>query len=413
MTDNPAAQDTSPAWRRTLYIVFTAQVMTAVGFSSVFPFLPLYVSDLGSVSGLSVELLSGLVFSAQAVTMMITSPIWGALADRWGRKLMVQRAMFGGAGILLLMAFVRSAEELVLLRALQGTVTGTVSATNALVASAAPRQRTGFAMGMLQVGLGAGVALGPLIGGAVADAYGYSAAFFVTAALLLLSGLLVFFGVKEKFDPAQGADLEPLAFRRKWVDILSLPGVRISYLLEFLSYLGRMMLIPVLPLFIADLLRADIGLNTFTGMVIGAGAIATTLTAVYFGGLGDRIGYRKVLLAAAVATGLVYGMHAWAQTGWHLLAMTALAGVALGGVRPSIGALLAVHSQRGDEGAVYGLDNSVQAAGRALAPLIGSLIAVQFGIRATFPAAGAVMLPTAWVAWTRLPRAQLAGQSAD
>ncbi|MFP3853593.1 MAG: MFS transporter [Anaerolineales bacterium] len=413
MTHEPTAPHVDPAWRRTLYIVFTAQVMTAVGFSSVFPFLPLYVSDLGSTSGLSVELLSGLVFSAQAFTMMIASPIWGALADRWGRKLMVERAMFGGAVLLLLMAFVRSAEELVLLRALQGMVTGTVSAANALVASAAPRGRTGFAMGMLQVGLGAGVALGPLIGGAVADAYGYSAAFFVTAALLLLAGLLVLFGVNEQFDPAQGEELEPLAFRRKWMDILSLPGVRITYLLEFLSYLGRMMLIPVLPLFIADLLQADIGLNTFTGMVIGAGSVATTLTAVYFGGLGDRIGYRKVLVAAAVATGVVYAMHAWAQNGWQLLVMTAIAGVGLGGVRPSIGALLAAHSHRGDEGAVYGLDNSVRAAGRALAPLIGSLIAVEFGIRAAFPIAGAVMLLTAWTAWARLPRAELAGQVAD
>ncbi len=403
MSEPATPAEAATAWRRTLYIVFTAQVMTAVGFSSVFPFLPLYVTDLGSVSGLSVELLSGLVFSAQAFTMMIASPIWGALADRWGRKLMVERAMFGGAVILLLMAFVRSAEELVFLRGLQGTVTGTVSAANALVASVAPRQRTGFAMGMLQVGLGAGLALGPLIGGVVADAYGYGAAFFVTATLLLAAGLLVLVGVEEEFEPPEGEGLSPLAFRRKWVEILGVSGVRITYGLEFLSYLGRMMLIPILPLFVAQVLRSDIGVNTFTGLVIGAGSVATTLTAVYLGGLGDRIGYRKVLIVAALGVGGAYGIHTFAQDGWQLLALTAVAGVALGGVRPSIGALLAEQSQRGDEGAVYGLDNSVRAAGRALAPLLGSLIAVWLGIRAAFPAAAVVMLATAWVAWRKLP----------
>jgi MFS transporter, DHA1 family, multidrug resistance protein len=150
-------------WQKTLYIMFFAQLMTGVGFSSIFPFLPLYVQELGSSTGLSTELLAGLVFSGQSFTMMLAAPIWGSLADRFGRKLMVERALFGGAIILFLMAFVRSAEELVFLRALQGLVTGTVAAANALVASQAPRERSGYAMGLLQVAMGAGIALGPFL----------------------------------------------------------------------------------------------------------------------------------------------------------------------------------------------------------------------------------------------------------
>ncbi|HLF80559.1 MAG TPA: MFS transporter, partial [Anaerolineales bacterium] len=179
------------SWQRTLYIVFFAQLMTAVGFSSIFPFLPLYVESLGTSTSLSLELLAGLVFSAQAFTMMLASPIWGALADRYGRKVMVERAAFGGAVLLLMMAYVRSAEQLVALRAIQGFVTGTLAASNALVAASVPRERTGYAMGLLQTALGTGVAVGPLIGGAAADAFGYRAAFYLTAALLFLAGLLV------------------------------------------------------------------------------------------------------------------------------------------------------------------------------------------------------------------------------
>ena len=184
------------SWQRTLYIMFASQFMVAVGFSSIFPFLPFYVEELGTNTNLSLEFLSGLVYSSQAFTMMIAAPVWGMLADRMGRKLMVERAMFGGSVLLLLMAFVQSAEHLVLLRAIQGMVTGTVAAANALVASEAPRKHMGYAMGLLQVGFGAGLAIGPLIGGSVADALGYSVTFYVTATLLFLAGVLVIVCVK-------------------------------------------------------------------------------------------------------------------------------------------------------------------------------------------------------------------------
>ena len=188
-------------WKRTLYIAFFAQLISAMGFSLIFPFLPLYVQALGTTTGISIDFLAGMVFSAQALTMMIASPIWGSLADQYGRKLMVERAMFGGTLLLFLMAFVTSAEQLVLLRAIQGFITGTVSANNALVASTAPRERMGYAMGLLQVGQWSGVAMGPLIGGVLADAYGYAIPHIFTAILLGIGGILIHFGIDEEFQP--------------------------------------------------------------------------------------------------------------------------------------------------------------------------------------------------------------------
>lgn len=132
------------SWQRTLYIMVFAQLTSSVGFSIMFPFLPRYVAFLGSSTGLSLELLAALVFSAQALTMTIASPIWGAVSDRVGRKPMVERAAYSGAVTLALMAFVPNAEALVLLRALQGFLTGTVSAGNALVAASAPRESYNF-----------------------------------------------------------------------------------------------------------------------------------------------------------------------------------------------------------------------------------------------------------------------------
>jgi DHA1 family multidrug resistance protein-like MFS transporter len=370
----------------------------------MFPFLPLYVEELGSVTRLSVEFLAGAVFSAQAFSMMLASPVWGTIADRYGRKLMVERAMFGGAIILFLMAFVRSAEELVLLRTIQGLITGTMAAANALLAAIVPRQRVGYAMGLLQVGMGTGVALGPLIGGLIADAYSYSAAFFVTAALLFCSGVLVYFGVEEKFIPDQNLTAQNDGFLKAWANIFTNPGVSTTFSLRFMSQLGRMMIIPVAPLFIATLLLDDAYLNTFTGLVIGASSAATTISAVYLGRFGDRVGHRQVLIFSSLAASLLYLVTSLVQAGWQILFLQALVGVAMGGIIPAISALLANLTSTGETGATYGLDNSINAAGRSVAPMLGSAVAVWFSLRATFSATAVIFLITALLAITKLPQ---------
>ena len=124
----------TPDWKRTLYLLAFVQLVSAIGFSSIFPFLPLYIKTLDTTSGLGIETLAGLVYSVPAFTMMVAAPIWGALADRHGRKPMVVRATIGAAIITALMAFATSAEQLVGMRAVQGMVSGVVSANTALVA---------------------------------------------------------------------------------------------------------------------------------------------------------------------------------------------------------------------------------------------------------------------------------------
>lgn len=371
-------------WQRTLFILFFAQMMTAVGFSSVFPFLPLYVDSLGSSTDLSVEFLSGMVYSAQGFSMMIASPVWGVLADRYGRKLMVERAMFGGSVLLLLMAFVQSAEQLVLLRTIQGLITGTVSAASALIAAEAPRKHMGSAMGTLQVGLAGGVAIGPVIGGAIADLYGYRVAFFVTAGLLFISGVAVLFGVKENFSSLANEDFKPRTFIAEWRRVITTPGVLTSYSMRFTSQLGRMMIIPIIPLFISILLVDQSGVNTFTGIVVGVASGTSTISAIYLGRVGDRVGHKKVVIACSLVAALVYIPQSMVTAGWQLLIFQALIGISLGGIIPTISALLARYTQSGEEGAVYGLDNAINAGSRAVAPILGSGVALLFGMRATF-----------------------------
>ncbi len=391
-------------WQKNLWIIFVAQMTTMIGFSSVFPFLPFYVESLDTVSSLRTELLVGLVFSVAAFTMMIASPVWGAISDRFGRKVMVERAMFGGAVLFTAMAFVRTAEELVILRAVQGLVTGTVGAANALVAASVPKKRIGYAMGVLQVGMGVGIAIGPVIGGLAADMFGYRSAFFITGAMLFISGLAVFLGVTENFEKPVLSKKERSGFISEWGHVLRARGVITAFCLRFSNQLGRIIFIPVLPLFVQNLVEEGAKVNSFTGLVVGVTSLTMTTSSIYLGRLGDRIGHRKIVIGASFSCGLFLALSGLVSTGWQLLVFQALFGVSLGGIVPGISALLSNYTSTGEEGAVYGLDNSIASGARTIAPMLGVGIAMWLGLRSVFGLGALLYLFAACLAFAKLPR---------
>ncbi|MGL4608448.1 MAG: MFS transporter [Trueperaceae bacterium] len=388
------------SWQRTLWIMFTSQLLSSVGFSMIFPFLPGYVNSLGSSLGIDLVFLAGAVFSSQAITMAIASPIWGTLADRWGKKSMVERAMFGGSLILLAMAFSTSAEMLVMLRAVQGFISGTVAAASALVAATAPRERTGYAMGALQTGVWSGVALGPLLGGLLADAYGYHVAFYFTAALLFLGGLLVHFGV-ENVVTENGNQKQ--SFLADWKHILVAPGVNYVFILRFVGWLGRNILLPYAPLFIATLMVNQARLNTMTGFAIGLSSAAGTVTSFLLGPLGDKYGHKLVLSICAVLTTLLYIAQIWTTDVWMFIVLQTLTGAAAGGIMPVLSALLNLYITQGEEGAAYGLDNSVSSLSRAVAPMLGAVVMFLGGFKGLFFTAALLFTLTAVLAFWKLP----------
>lgn len=381
-------QPTAINWRRNLAVLFIVQLLSTGGFSLIFPFLPLYVRELGSASGGSVEFWAGMVFSAQALTMMLASPIWGVVADRHGRKLMLERATIGGAVLLTAMGFVQNAEQLVILRAIQGAVSGVISASNALVAANTPRQHSGYALGMINMARWVGVAGGPLAGGLLGEAFGFRQSFWITGTLLGLAGLAVFFLVREEFTPVARA--ERPGFWAGYRALLTAPGMAPLYGMTFLRSLGISFITPILALYVLTLHRGESGATALTGAIIGAAALSSAFSAVYLGRLGDRIGHERVLVISTLAAVAIYLPQAFVTTPWQLLAMQALTGVAVGGLVPSVAALMNLWSPGGSQGATYGLENSVQAAARTVAPLIAAAVAAVVGYRSVFLGAAGV-----------------------
>jgi DHA1 family multidrug resistance protein-like MFS transporter len=316
---------------------------------------------------------------------------------------MVVRSTIGGSILLLMMAYVQSAEQLVLLRGIQGAITGTLAASNALVVAIAPKDRSGYAMGLLTMAVGSGVAIGPLIGGALADLYGYGAAFFITAALLFLSGVLVLIGVEEEFESQKTSGDPTRGILATWAALLKTKGLGVAYGIRFMSQLGRMMIVPITPLFVQELMGGTDGVNTVTGLVTGVYAGMLTLSSIYLGRLGDRIGHRRIVLVSIMFAALLYFPQSGVTQSWQLLVLLAFVGAAMGGVIPTVSALMAGFSSPGEAGMVYGLDNSVRAAARSLAPLIGSFVALWFGLRGAFIATGVIFLATWMIAALKLP----------
>lgn len=389
-------------WQRTLYILAFSQLLSSIGFSMIFPFLPNFVESLGTNTNISLVFWAGAVFSAQAITMAVSAPVWGAVADRYGRKPMVVRAMFGGAIVTFLMGYAQSAEMLVLLRAVQGLVTGVASAGNAMVASIAPRERTGYAMGVLQTASWSGVAVGPVIGGILADTFGYRMAFTVTGALLMVGGFIVTLGIHEKFTPVprrkgQGGLLAG------WKRILRRPGIGDTFLARFTSNLARGLLVPILPLFIPIVLHGQGAIGTFTGLVIGVSSATGTIAAIVLGNLGDRTGHRRILIISALVAAASYIPMAFVTEGWQLLLLNALSGIATGGLMPALSALLVRYTAEEEVGSAFGLDNSVMSAARAAAPLLAVGTVSLLGYQAVFFLGALIFLITLAITIWKLP----------
>jgi DHA1 family multidrug resistance protein-like MFS transporter len=403
------------SWRRNLYVIWFAEFVAIVGFSVVVPILPLYVRRLGVQNETQVRLWSGLVFSAHAVTMAVMAPVWGILGDRYGRKLMVERAMLGGAVVMALMGMAQSVQQLALLRALQGMLTGTIAAATALVATTAPRAYAGYAMGSLQMAIYVGVAVGPLMGGAVTDAFGYRVAFMLTGTLLLLAGLAVLILVREPIKDQRSREPSDVTGTTSKASLYSRARSILSPVLGSAGILGlfgvRLMVrlafrvpTPTLPLFVEMLGAPGAPVATVTGLTTGFRALGGAVGGRRLGELSDRIGYRSILILCIVGSASFYLPQSFVDRPVWLVILQGGAGLAMGGILASLSAALATLAPEGREGVVYGVDSSVVSVADAIGPMVGSLVAAYLGLRMPFVVAAAVFVLAGVVAIRLAPR---------
>jgi DHA1 family multidrug resistance protein-like MFS transporter len=393
-------------WQRNLAVLWIGELIAIAGFSVTLPFLPYYVQELGITQVDQVAFWSGLVAASQAVTMALVAPIWGSLADRYGRKIMVVRAMLGGAIVISAMGFVANVYQLVILRAIQGTLTGTVPAATTLVASSTPGRRRGYALGLLQMAIYLGSSVGPLLGGLVADNLGMRAAFWVTGGLLFTAGVLVSLFVHEEFTPLTkptNTDAEDQASKPRLWDglllVLRTQALLVVFGIRVLMRTAYRIVSPVMPLFVQQLAGPGVKVASLTGTITGLSSATSAALAILFGRLSDRIGTRRILLVCGTAVCLLYGLQGWVETTTQFLILRVLAGAAMGGIVAATSALLAELAPKDRFGAVYGINTSLTAAANAIAPMVGAALTASWGLSSAFFGAAAMYgLATAAIA---------------
>jgi len=395
------AERNAPYWRRNLFVCVFGSFTTLLSLSMLLPFLPLYVQQLGVSSPAAVVQWSGVAFGATFFGTAITAPLWGRLADRYGRKPMLIRAAVGMAIVMSLIGLAHNLAELVVLRLIAGLIGGYASASIVMVGTQAPRERAGWALGVLSTGALAGNLVGPLVGGFLPTYVGIRGTFFVGGAIIAVAALLTIVVVREDFDRTTdvkkrtdtGAVL-PLAINR---------GVIVALLVTaMMVLLANMSIEPIITVYIGQLGVPGDHVARMAGIVMAASAFGSMLTAARFGALADRIGSSKVIIGCLIATSVVMVPQAFVHQWWQLAILRGLMGMTLAGLLPSIAKEIRHAVADHNSGKTLGYLQSAQFSGQVIGPLIGGQIGAHVGLRAVFFVTASLLLVCAGLnRWAR------------
>ena len=382
-TDEVGPRPTPPLppldWRRNLAALWLAEFTAILGFSFAFPFLPLFLHrDLHIPSGRQLSFWTGVAAGVTGFTLALTAPVWGRLADRYGRKPMLVRAMLGGGVFVGLMGMAQSALQLTVLRGLQGAGSGTVAAATAMVATGTPPAQMAWSLGILNSAISLGNAAGPAVGSLAANAFGLRAIFFGGGALLLLATIPVLLLVKEsrvRVPRAQAPPLMQTLHAARPGTIRALAVLVAAQALLQTTYAASQQLV-VLRLLQLDPSRA----SGLTGITFAAAGIATAIAGLSYSRAVRRSSYRTVTIAAAVIAMLATASTALVGTSALLIAVFVVASLMAGVLIPAFGAMTGLESPRAVQATVFGFASSGIAVGFGFGPLVGGLVASTAGI---------------------------------
>ncbi|MBU4367092.1 MAG: MFS transporter [Verrucomicrobia bacterium] len=376
------------AWKRNLVMVGLSQFFSMMGFAFAMPFTPYYIQQLGITEPNELKMWVALFTAAAPLTMAVASPIWGTLSDRYGRRLMLLRANFGGMLVLILMGLAPNVQTLVILRLAQGVLTGTMNAAQTFVSVQSPSHRSGMVLGTLSAAVFSGCMCGAFIGGLFAEWFGYRMAFLASGVFLLLAGLLVLLGTREEFvrPMEEEADSMEDRVRMFWGKIG--PAIPILALMAAMGFALHFDL-AWLPLLVQEIHGSLKGAAFWTGSLAAVGGIAGFLAGPIIGRIADRIAPPRIGKISAFGAGLmmiIVGLsHGFAQLFMGRFGATFCAG----GLDPVFQIWLAKTTPAASRGFIFGWAVTARSLGWMMAPLASGVVAWMFGLRAVFFVAAA------------------------
>ncbi len=366
------------SWKRNLVFVWLSQFFSIAGFGFGLPFAPYYIQQLGVTEDAAVKMWTAFFQAGAPLMLAVMSPVWGMLADRYGRRLMMLRANFGGAVVLYLMGTAPSVEWLIAFRLMQGMFTGTMTAAQTLVATTTPDRRQGMALGTLITAVHSGLATGALLGGLCGEVFGYAAAFKIGSGLLVLSALLIVLAVREQFEPPKSVTRKR---RKPWKWRLPRlgPGMPVLVLIFAMSF-ARRFLMPILPLFVQALHGGRLaGSGIRTGALLGLGSLACICAGPLMGRLVDRFAAPRVAAVSAVGAGLLTAALGLAGGYVTLCGLHFVMLFFAVGLDPVFQVWLSRVTTPERRGAIFGWAVTAKSSAWVVSPLLSGVLAVQLG----------------------------------
>ena len=380
-------------WRRTLWLMVMIQGISSAAFQIAIPFLPFFIQQLGVHPLSQVALWSGIVGSINFIMAAIFAPIWGHLADRFGRKAMVVRSSIFGGLTTIAMGASFNVFELCGARALMGMLGGFQSAATALVASQVPSGMLGFALGWMATAQMAGSLIGPVIGGIISDlVHDYRAVYYWSGAGVLLAALVCAVFVREDFvKPVKSEKVEG----NRWKGIREIvlhPEVAPLFVVLIFAQVTALAAQPVIPLFVQEMVGANSALlATFAGAAFAVVGVGDLIASPMLGKRSDVIGYRRVVLICLAGCALFTIPQAFTNNIWVFLALRFCVGLFLGGIIPTANAWIGRLFAPERRGMVYGFSYSASFVGMFIGPLGGGALAARFGFGSVFLVTGALI----------------------
>lgn len=369
-----------PRWKINLYILWTSQVISLLSFSLGLPFLSLYIQDFGITDPNQVKFYTGILSAAPAITMAIMSPIWGRLADKHGRKLMILRAMFAASLIIAGMGMVNAAWQLVALRLLQGLFTGTITAANAFIASNTPSNKMSSSLGFMSSANFIGFAIGPIIGGFFAETVGYRFSFYIGGILMFIGFALVQLLLVE--DKSTYGFVKTQAERDTLVKGIFSSFIVSLLLVLFFHRILRSIFSPFIALFVQENLGSVSGVASVTGFINGGVAFITAISGIVFGKLGEKYN-KKTILTVSISASIVLSIlinFTGNLTAFACFYISLF--LFIGGVEPLITSITAEKTDPQNRGVLFGYQGTVGSIGMLASPIIGTFVSVNYSIKA-------------------------------
>lgn len=388
-------------WRRNLAVLWLGTFIAGMGFSEIMPFLSLYVDDLGTFSKGQLTMYSGVTYAVTFLVIAVISPVWGKLADRKGRKVMLLRSALGMAIMIGLMGFVTNVWQLITLRFLQGLFAGYIPNASALIAAETPREKSGNALGILTTGYVSGNLIGPVLGGVMAQVFSIRWTFILTGIFLIIVFILSATLVHEHFKPVtRQQQAHAGSVLQQFADPTLIVVLLVS---TMIIQMGNNSITPIISLYVRQLMHGVGSVTVVAGIIAALPGISTLLAAPKLGNYGDRHGTARVLIFGYLFAILMYLPQGFVTNIWWLGSLRFMIGISDGALFPVVQTMLTKNSPQQLTGTVFSWNQSFQALGSMLGSLLGGLIATWFNYSGVFTFTAISLLINFLLIWWLVP----------